>query len=65
MSQILHVTYTECHILVLYAECSYSKGRNAECRYAGYHSAECHGTLILPLTRVSNQNSNESLIEKK
>ncbi len=35
---MLTVTYAECHIKALYAECHY-----AECRYA-----DCHGAVVNP-----------------
>ena len=40
---MLSVTYAECHILALYAEC----------RYAGCHYAECRGALSSSLTEYS------------
>jgi hypothetical protein len=35
---ILNLTYAECHIYALYAECCY-----AECHYTERHYAECRG----------------------
>jgi hypothetical protein len=49
VSFLLSVTYDECHILALYAECRYAechyaKCRYAECRYSECRYAECHYT---------------------
>jgi hypothetical protein len=37
---MLSVTYAECHMQTLYAECRYAECRYAECRYA-----ECSGEI--------------------
>jgi hypothetical protein len=37
---MLTVTYAECHIYALYAECPYAK-----CHYAECHYAECCGAF--------------------
>jgi hypothetical protein len=38
---MLTVTYAECHMKSLYAECRYSECHYAECRYSACHYAEC------------------------
>jgi hypothetical protein len=43
---MLTVTYSECHMKSLYAECHYSECHYAECRYAECHYAECRGALL-------------------
>ncbi len=45
---MLGLTYTNCHLLALYAECHYAECRYAECRDAksGAHSIKHYTTVI-------------------
>jgi hypothetical protein len=46
-SLMLNVTYAECHIQALYAECHFAECRSAECHYT-----ECCGANIFWLNTV-------------
>jgi hypothetical protein len=50
----LSVSYNECHIQALYAECHYAECHYVECRYSKCHYAECRGALVLPYSLIQD-----------